>query len=148
MDVTPSNNFYLDFYVDRVPARYLIGDMEWGVQGEDMVAGTSQTFSGSFVFTGGSHNLYAQVDTDDTVDECPFEDNNILGPIPITASGSTNTTDGEQQVPQTDPNDGPRHTPTPVDLSEELAVPLEVERPLSTPTPIPIGTPPPAMVNI
>jgi hypothetical protein len=124
VDVAYGNNFYLDFYVDRVPARYLVGEIEWGVQGVLMQAGHSETFSAPWTFSGGSHDLWAQVDTDNTVDECPFEDNNVLGPVPLTVTGLSGVDEERPFVP---PENEPRHTPTP-----------EVRRrPLATPTPPP-----------
>ncbi len=136
VSVDPSNNFYADFYVDRVPARYLIGDIEWPVQGEWMGAGQSYTLSRSFIFRSGAHQLWAQVDTDDTVDECPFEGNNVRGPIPLTVIGAVDGSDGNQPLPLL-PNEGPRSTPTPI----------REERPLSTPTPTPTSTVTPPAVN-
>ncbi len=51
-----------------------------------MIVGASRTYTmdlpiASYIFTGGTHQLYAQVDTDNSVDECPHEDNNVFGPI-------------------------------------------------------------------
>ncbi len=146
VNVAPNNNFYVDFYVDRAPARYLVGEIEWGVQGEWMQAGQSYTFSRNYTFSGGSHQLWAQVDTDNTVDECPFENNNVLGPLPITVSGTSNVTDQDAQNQRSVPNDAPRHTPTPnssAGLSETNVQPVITERPLSTPTPVFTATPPP-----
>ncbi len=108
-DVPLGNNFYLDFYVDRVPAPLLIGDLSWGVQGADLSAGASVTFSGSYVFSSGSHQLYAQVDTDSTVNECPAEGNNTFGPVNLNATGLFNE-DNPARPPATDE---PRQTPTP-----------------------------------
>jgi hypothetical protein len=123
VNVALGNNFYLDFYVDRVPARYLVGEIEWGVQGVLMQVGHSETFSAPFTFSGGTHQLWAQVDTDNTVDECPFEDNNVLGPVPLTVTGLSDVVDEERPFIQ--PEERPRHTPTP----------MVGERPLATPTP-------------
>jgi uncharacterized repeat protein (TIGR01451 family) len=103
------NNFYLDFYVDRTPAPLLTGDIQWGVQAVLLPAGGSVTYSSPYTFSGGTHQLWAQVDTDDTVDECPFEDNNVLGPITINATGSA-TGDEGVAAPA---NSAPRPTPTP-----------------------------------
>jgi len=102
------NNFFLDFYVDRTPQPYLVGDLAWGVQGSDLTAGTSRTFQADYTFGGGTHQLWAQVDTDRNVDECPNENNNTFGPVTITVSGAViNRTIVEPQY-------GPRQTPTPV----------------------------------
>jgi uncharacterized membrane protein len=110
VDVAYGNNFWLDFYVNRPPAPNLRGNLEWGVQGVLMRAGQSQTFSAPYTFSAGPKQLWAQVDTDDTVDECPHENNNILG-ITINVSG---TNGAEEQVLMTPLPDSPRHTPTPV----------------------------------
>jgi hypothetical protein len=136
VNVSPSNNFYVDFYVDRVPARYLIGNIEWGVQGEWLGAGQSYTLSTPYTFNGGSHQLYAQVDTDNTVDECPFENNNVSGPQLLTVSGAANIGGQENPAQQ---NVGPRHTPTPANNVD--MVPVITERPLATPTPTITVTP-------
>lgn len=77
--VTPGNNFFIDFYVDTVPVPYLPGDIFWGAQGSQFWAGASHTFSQDFSFSAGTHNLYIQVDTDQSVAETN-EANNIFGP--------------------------------------------------------------------
>ena len=136
VSVAPSNNFYADFYVDRVPAIYLHGDIEWGAQGEWMGAGQSYTLSGNYTFSGGSHQLYAQVDTDNWVDECPFDNNNVRGPQSLPVSGAANV--GGQENPA-QKNEGPRNTPTPVNNAD--VEPVITERPLSTPTPTITVTP-------
>jgi hypothetical protein len=87
-DVRIGNNFYVDFYVDRLPAYLLPGDLYWGVQGAWMEAGASRTFSAAYAFSAGSHNLYAMVDTDNSVDECPQEGNNSYGPVALRVSAS------------------------------------------------------------
>ncbi|MCI0578935.1 MAG: PQQ-dependent sugar dehydrogenase [Chloroflexi bacterium] len=81
--VTPGNNFFVDFYVDTVPAPYAPGDLYWGAQGAAFGPGQSQPFNGDIVLSAGFHNLYVQVDTDQSVPEA-VETNNIYGPIPIT----------------------------------------------------------------
>ncbi|MDT8307646.1 MAG: CARDB domain-containing protein, partial [Anaerolineae bacterium] len=86
--VRAGNNFYVDFYVDRLPARLLQGDLYWGVQGAWLPAGASHTLSATFVFDPGSHNLYAMVDTDNSVDECPHEGNNSYGPAGLSVAAS------------------------------------------------------------
>jgi hypothetical protein len=87
----------------------LTGDIQWGVQAVLLPAGGSVTYSSPYTFSGGTHQLWAQVDTDNTVDECPFEDNNVLGPITINATGSA-TGDEGVAAPA---NSAPRPTPTP-----------------------------------
>ncbi|GAB4161974.1 MAG: hypothetical protein Fur0021_35800 [Candidatus Promineifilaceae bacterium] len=122
-DVPKGNNFYLDFYLDRVPAPLLVGDIAWGVQGADLTAGTSVTFvKENFTFgTAGPHQLWAQADTDNSVNECPHEGNNILGPINIiiSASGQPEFT----PAPQKPAGILPRHTPTPPPSAPSLSTP-------------------------
>ena len=111
--VPEGNNFYLDFYLDRVPQPMLIGDVAWGVQGTDLTAGASVTFvKEDFVFgIAGPHQLWAQVDTDNTVNECPQESNNIFGPVNIlvSASGQPEATPPAHKPAGLEP----RVTPTP-----------------------------------
>jgi hypothetical protein len=117
-----------------------------------MNAGTSKTFSGQFTFTGGTHLLYAQVDTDNTVNECPNEGNNVLGPVTLSVTG---TVSGEKDgdPPVVPPETGPRGTPTLAAVNDEddnisaqdlTATPT----PTFTPTPgigsAPISTPDPS----
>lgn len=131
-DVSFGNNFFVDFYVNRVPQPYLVGDIVWGVQGSDLTAGTSRTYSAPYIFGGGSHQLYAQVDTDQHVNECPNENNNVLGPVSLTVSGTA--VSGHQEVV---PQFGPRETPEPVPLEPE-STPTSV-LPSTTPT-VPLVT--------
>ena len=77
--VDPGNNFFIDFYVDTVPVPYAPGVFYWGAQGSQFGVGESRSFTHDFSFSAGSHNLYIQVDTDQTVDEMN-ETNNIFGP--------------------------------------------------------------------
>ncbi len=113
------NNFFLDFYVNRTPQPLLPGDITWGIQGVDLSAGTSRTYSAPYTFSGGTHQLWAQVDTDNTVDECPNEDNNVLGPVSLTVSGASNGQGSGLSVP----NNQPRHTPTPPGTLQPTATP-------------------------
>lgn len=145
VDVTFGNNFYLDFYVDRVPAPFVVGDYSWGIQGGDMTAGTSKTFSHPYTFSGGSHTLWAQVDTDNTVDECPNESNNIFGPINIDTNGITDIGGEGQQntpIPQAT-TDKPRSTPTPQPPEDDnnLGGPPSSGGDIDTPAPTPTPTP-------
>ena len=126
------NNFYLDLYVDRVPAPLVPGDFDWGVQGSLMTAGAVRIFSTQWTFASGAHQLWAQVDTDNSVDECPHEDNNILGPVNIGVTGAAGDPAGTPIPPPT--LDKPRSTPTP-------ELPGRAE---ATPTPSPTVTPPAA----
>jgi hypothetical protein len=141
-DVTYGNNFYVDFYVDRVPQPLLIGDLYAGIQGADLEAGATQTYmmnqpADFYIFTSGSHQLYAQVDTDNTVNECPHEDNNTLGPVTIAATGFSQ--DNENGATDERLNSsGSRGTPTPESLIQERAA-----TPTATPTltPVPVNRP-------
>ena len=110
--VAYGNNFYVDFYVDSEPAPLLRGDIEWGVQGSWFGVGESRTLSGSYIFTEGTHQLYAQADTDSTVTETN-ENNNVLGPVPlnVTSLGGGEAPVGPAVIPT--PGVGsPRSTPT------------------------------------
>jgi glucose/arabinose dehydrogenase len=77
--VEPGNNFFIDFYVDTVPVPYSPGNIYWGAQGSQFDVGESRSFSQNYSFTAGTHHLYIQVDTDQSVDE-RNETNNIFGP--------------------------------------------------------------------
>ncbi len=124
-DVAFGNNFFLDFYDNRLPGFALSGDVSWGVQGADLSAGASRTFTAPYTFSGGTHQLYAQVDTDNNVDECPNEGNNILGPILLTVTGQAGNETGEQSVPNV--GDTPRQTPTPAyqgEREQQVATPM------------------------
>ena len=111
--VTLGNNFYVDLYVDRQPARLLPGNIAWGVQGAWFGVGDSVELTASYTFVAGTHQLYAQADTDNSVAE-RLEGNNTLGPVSVNAGGTT-------------PDDG---LPTPTPLPE-----ADIPRP--TPTPMP-----------
>ena len=121
-DVALGNNFYLDFYVDREPAYLLPGDVIWGVQGSWMKAGASRTFTAGYAFTAGSHRLYALVDTDNSVDECPHEANNRFGPVTLNASPSALSPGGPASAGEPTPAPtmvAPRSTPTPQPPEQE-----------------------------
>ena len=109
VDMDPNNNFFLDFYVNRTPAPFLIGDIQWGVQARPLTAGASVTYSGSWTFGGGVYQLWAQVDTDNTVNECPYENNNVFGPVSLTVPGQSSQYTPPPAVNQMPP----RVTPTP-----------------------------------
>jgi hypothetical protein len=106
------NNFYVDLYVDRQPGWLLIGDVEWGVQGTWFGVGDAVVLTTPYTFTSGTHQLYAQADTDDSVTE-RIETNNVYGPLVIEVEG---TSPDEELVTPTPPPvmDRPRPTPTPV----------------------------------
>jgi PKD repeat protein len=108
-----ANNFYVDFYVDREPAPLLHGDIEWGVQFSWFGAGESYTLNGSYTFTEGTHQLWGQADTDNTVVETN-ENNNVLGPVPldVTSLGGGEAPTRPVIIPT--PGAGsPRPTPSP-----------------------------------
>lgn len=131
------NNFFLDFYVDRVPQPYLVGDIAWGIQGADLTAGTSRTYEAAYIFGGGAHQLWAQVDTDRHVNECPNEHNNTFGPVNINVSGAV--IEGLSIQPQY----GPRQTPEPVmPTGTPQFEPRPTQPPIATPT-LPSFTPTP-----
>jgi hypothetical protein len=113
-EVTFGNNFYVDFYVDREPTLLLVGDLGWGAQGSWFGVGETHVFSDTYAgFTSGTHQLYAQADTDDTVLEI-VEANNVLGPVPLTAVGVSPDGALDATVPTATPGEGaPRPTPTP-----------------------------------
>lgn len=108
--VTVGNNFYVDFYVDRVPQLTLNGDLSWGAQGAWFGVGQSRTLTGVYTFTTGLHNVYVQADTDNTVRESN-EGNNIYGPQPVNVTGLTGL---QGSGPTPPPLYGPRPTPTPL----------------------------------
>jgi hypothetical protein len=105
------NNFYVDLYVDQEPARYLDGDVIWGAQWFWFDVGESYTFSETITLTAGTHDLYAQVDTDDTVMEAD-EGNNTYGPLTVDVAGVQNLEEPPDVAPKREPP-GPRPTPTP-----------------------------------
>jgi len=107
------NNFYVDFYVDHEPAPLLRGDIDWGVQGSWFGTGESRTLDGSYTFTEGTHQLWGQADTDNTVVETN-ENNNVLGPVilDVTSLGGGEVPTGPVIIPT--PGAGsPRPTPSP-----------------------------------
>ncbi len=85
LPVDPGNNFFIDFYVDTIPVPYAPGVLYWGAQGSQFGVGAIRTFSQNYTFSEGLHDLYVQVDTDQTVDERD-ETNNIFGPKIITVN--------------------------------------------------------------
>jgi hypothetical protein len=132
-DVAFGNNFYLDFYDNpnpEPPQHLQIGNIAWGVQGSDMEAGTSKTYIANFVFGAGSHRLWAQVDTDQTVGEAN-ENNNLYGCKALNVGGSQAAPQGTPEPQPTAAN--PRQTPTPAGVR---ALPV-AEPPKPTETPVP-----------
>jgi hypothetical protein len=107
-----------------------IGNLAWGVQGGDLEAGTSKTYIANYAFSAGSHRLWAQVDTDQTVNEAN-ENNNLYGCKALNVGGG-------QSVPEETPTpqptaDKPRETPTPGNIRE---IPVaEPPKPVETPVP-------------
>jgi uncharacterized membrane protein len=133
--VPAGNNFYLDFYDNpnpEPPHLYQWGNVAWGAQGVDMGPGASKTYYAQYVFSGGAHRVYAQVDTDSTVGEAN-EGNNLYGCLAVNVAGATGSEAAETTPVPTAV--APRHTPT----SEAVLVPavpgpVEAE---STPVPTP-----------
>lgn len=110
--VSYGNNFYVDFYVNRVPQPRMQGDIPWGVQGNWFGVGQSHIFGSTYTFTSaGIHQLYAQADTDNSVMERD-EWNNVYGPYLITVSEGQIQHLPPIQTPL--PSQGPRPTPTPL----------------------------------
>jgi uncharacterized membrane protein len=132
-DVTFGNNFYLDFYDNpnpQPPQPLQIGNIAWGIQGSDMEAGTSKTFTANYVFSAGFHRLWAQVDTDQTVNEVN-ENNNLYGCKGVNVGGGQAA---PQETPQPQPTaEKPRATPTPGVIRE---IPV-AEPPEAVETPVP-----------
>jgi uncharacterized membrane protein len=121
--VTPGNNFIVDFYVDTVPAPFIHGDHWWDPQGAWFGIGQSYVFTTSYLFTSGTHELYAQVDTEDYADDSvigwvveQYENNNILGPVTLNVLvGAPLTAPPAPEVDQRDrtPRSWPTATPIP-----------------------------------
>ena len=128
VDMNPTNNFFLDFYVDRAPGYLLVGDIQWGVQASSFTAGASVTFSDTFIFPAGAHQVWAQVDTDNTVNECPHERNNIEGPLSLTVTGI----DAGDPLVAPAASDGPRPTPVPTTGDGEAGATTPVVVPADT----------------
>ena len=132
-DVNVGNNFYLDFYDTpnpEPPQNLQVGNLAWGVQGADLEAGQSKTFSANYVFSAGPHRLWAQVDTDNTVSEVN-ENNNLYGCKALNVGGGQ-FAPVETPLPQPTAEQ-PRATPTPNVIREVPAA----EPPKPTETPIP-----------
>jgi hypothetical protein len=110
-DVAFGNNFWIDLYVDPPSAPGVLdhGELQWSVQGADFQVGVPQTLSGIYTFSGPSHQLYAQIDSDNTVVEMD-ESNNVFGPqtLPVSGSRSAEPT----PAPLVPDVAGPRPTPT------------------------------------
>lgn len=85
-NVTPGNNFLIDFYVRSLPlppGPFQPGTIFWGVQGADFTAGSSHTLVSTHTFNHpGFYYLYAQIDTDKNVAEAN-ENNNIYGCLEV-----------------------------------------------------------------
>ncbi|MFP4344484.1 MAG: choice-of-anchor Q domain-containing protein [Anaerolineales bacterium] len=112
VDVPEDNNFFVDFYDNIEPAYLMIGDRTWAVQASWFGAGESRVWSFSYTFdTAGEHTLYAQADTDDTVEERNEVNNITSQPLTITVLRAA----GEGPAPTEErlPEYGPRPTPTP-----------------------------------
>ena len=114
-DVAFGNNFFIDFYVDPSSADFAFaGDLAWSVQGVNFTVGTELSFTGTLDFAqfgSGSHQIYAQIDTQNNVAEID-EGNNRVGPIPITVNRSA-PGEAEPAPLLIDRNRDPRPTATP-----------------------------------
>jgi subtilase family serine protease len=131
--VSFGNNFYVDFYDNpnpEPPQNLQVGNLAWGVQGSDLGAGQSKTFMANYVFSAGSHRLWAQVDTDRSVTEVN-ENNNLYGCKALTVGGGQVAPD-ETPLPQPTA-DRPRETPTPGAIRDLPAA----EPPRANITPVP-----------
>ena len=126
-DVTFGNNFYLDAYYNNVPDPKEQGPVFWGIQGRDLGAGETRTYSAQTSFSqSGEYWIYAQVDTDEVVDESN-ESNNRLGGCAEHAFTVTGTSLSADGTPTPVP-DGPRPTPT-------SAAPVVTPTAVNTPAP-------------
>ena len=83
-DVTPGNNFYSDLYVDPAVVPIQLGQDGvhfWGCQATWVPAGGSRVLETPYIFDRvRSYSLWAQVDTDNHVQESN-EYNNVSGPV-------------------------------------------------------------------
>jgi hypothetical protein len=81
-----ANFFWVDFYKDRTtPPGIIPGDIDCFITG--LAAGATTTCTGTVSYaTEGSYNMWAQVDTEQDVNETN-EDNNIFGPQTIEVIG-------------------------------------------------------------
>ncbi len=112
ISVTTGNNFYVDFYVNRVPRTLLQGDLSWGVQGSWFTPGRVYTLSKVYTFTG-SAVVYAQIDTDNSVQERD-ESNNVIGPLSINLFNRFEIREPQPAEPIAPERSAPRPTPTPM----------------------------------
>ncbi len=108
VDVAYGNNFWVDFYVNpaTTPAIGDAGVLFWPVQGADMTAGATLTFTAPYTFASGTAQLYALVDSGGNVAE-NNETNNLLGPVSLTVN---RTAENRILMPTAV---HPRGTPTP-----------------------------------
>jgi uncharacterized membrane protein len=113
--VAYGNNFYVDFYVGRAPARLLAGDIAWGVQGVWFGVGQSRVLTATYVFTQ-SCRIYAQADTDNSVAEADESNNIAAVDLILTSVGIEGAPVEPLPTPAapSQPADRPRPTPTPV----------------------------------
>jgi subtilase family serine protease len=112
LDVAFGNNFFVDFYDNIEPEHLMVGDRTWAVQGSWFGAGESRVWSFSYTFdTAGEHTLYAQADTDDTVEERNEVNNITSRPLTITVLQAAG--EGVGPTEKRTPEYGPRPTPTP-----------------------------------
>lgn len=156
--ITPGNNFYLDLYVNQIPVAAQPGLVMWGIQGSDLGAGQSRTYSTQLPFnTPGDFWLYAQVDTDGTVNEVN-EGNNRLGGCDehrVTVTGAALRSEGlatpTYSAPRGTPTavftPTPTLTPTPEATSPTL-LPESTPEARATATPTPTTTPTPQLEEV
>jgi hypothetical protein len=89
-DVEPGNNFWTDLYVDPAVLPIQLGQhgvYEWPCQATWVPAGGSHILTMEYVFDDvKTFSLYAQVDTDNHVQEAN-ENNNVLGPVTVEVLG-------------------------------------------------------------
>jgi len=90
--VYPTNNFFLDMYVDTVPQPDVSGNISWGIQGIWLNVGETVTFAEIYTFDKPAHELYAQVDTENNVTETD-ETNNVSDPYTIQVGGEMDGVD-------------------------------------------------------
>ena len=86
---TPSN-FFVDFYIDRLPVQDCTDTGSYFMSIGPLAAGAAQDLQFTYggFDTTGVHDLYAFADTNCSVAESS-EDNNVLGPVQVTVQTDT-----------------------------------------------------------
>lgn len=79
-DAAVTTPFFVDFYknLTQPPVLGKIGDGRQSIS--SLAAGSTANFNTSFLYEGGTYNLYAQVDTENNISESN-ENNNTYGPV-------------------------------------------------------------------